>query len=485
MNLSPALCHRDASYLQNGNRAFERGQYADAIQWYEHAIAADCRLTPILSPSIRRAETRLRKSGRELPKRRFMLWPAEPPPEERFETIAGGAPAIQGAPTVLVVAHAVGKRLFGAERSLLDMARGAYEGARCNVVVSLPSRNSDYIKLLAPFANKILVHEYGPWQQRRSLESHWVEQFCAVIEKFDIRLVHVNTIMLREPLVAARACSVPALVHGREIIGTDTHLQEIIGYDAELITQHIRHLAFRIISNSSATQRALDPAGYGYVLPNPVDVAAFAQAVQGRECFQHRAGKALAVGLISSNLPKKGVEDFLRLALECAAQGINARFLVIGPRTRYARSLMRRAEFRRLSSVWFTGYIPDASAAIARTQVICNFSNVAESFGRTVLEGMAAGRPAVVYDHGALPELVEDHQTGFVIPFGKPELAVPILQKLATDPDYLQQIGENARQRAARDFDTAQYGRRTREIYEDALRNWKICADVREKNWNV
>ena len=483
MRLDSKIC--EAGYLQKGNQAFERGQYVEAIQWYEHAIAADCRLTPLLSPSIRRAETRLLNSGLELPKRRFMLWPAQPLPKGKFETIAGQAPTLQGAPTVLVVGHAVGKRLFGAERSLLDIARGAYEGARCNVVVSLPSRNSDYIKMLAPYAQQILIHEYAPWQQRKPVESRWVEQFCVSIDKFDIRLVHVNTIMLREPLLAARACGVPALVHGREIIGTDTHLQDIIGYSPELITQHIRHLSFQIISNSSATQRALDPAGHGYVLPNPIDAAAFARAVQGRERFRRRAGKALAVGLISSNLPKKGVEDFLRLALECAAQGINARFLVIGPRTRYARSLMRRAEFRGLSSVRFTGYIPDAEAAIAQTQVICNFSSVAESFGRTVLEGMAAGRPAIVYDHGALPELVDDRQTGFVIPFGKPESAVPIVKKLVADPVYLQQMGENARQRAARDFDSAQYARRTCEIYGNVLRNWEIGADVREKNWNV
>jgi len=471
-------------YLKQANRAFERGAYTEAIRLYEQAIVADCRLTTVVTPSIRRAETRLHWSGRTLPKRRFVLWPSEAPPHGKLEIINGTASTIPAAPTVLVVGHAAGRRLFGAERSLLDIVRAAHEGSNCNVIVSLPSRNPVYIRALAPYAIRILVHQYETWQKRSPVAGRWVDQFCRIIEQFEIGLVHVNTIMLREPLIAAKACRKPALAHAREIIGTDTHLQNIIGFSGRLVVQHIRQLSFRLISNSLATQRALDPDGRGYVLPNSIDAGNFSRHVQRRDRFDHETADALVIGLISSNLPKKGLADFLRLAALCVEQRVNVRFLAIGPRTRYARSLKRSPEFRRLRNIRFTGYIADPAVAVARIQVICNFSNVPESFGRTVLEGMAGGRPAVVYDHGALPELVEDRESGFVIPFAKPQAAVPILQALADDRGYLRKLGENARERAARNFGQAQYARSSREIYENVFRHWQIPRSLSELHRN-
>ena len=45
-----------------------------------------------------------------------------------------------------------------------------------------------------------------------------------------------------------------------------------------------------------------------------------------------------------------------------------------------------------------------------------SLSKFAESFGRTVMEAMAAGRPVICYDRGAPPTLVQSGHTGFVVP---------------------------------------------------------------------
>ncbi|UWR28354.1 glycosyltransferase (plasmid) [Sulfitobacter sp. S223] len=41
-----------------------------------------------------------------------------------------------------------------------------------------------------------------------------------------------------------------------------------------------------------------------------------------------------------------------------------------------------------------------------QADIVLSLSHVAESFGRTVLEAMAAGRPVICYDRGTPPELV-------------------------------------------------------------------------------
>lgn len=457
-----------ATSVQKGNRAFERGDYEDAIRWYERAIIEECRLTPVLVPSIRRAETRLGSLGRSQSADRYRM-PFAAETARSIKYLQGGAGRKEGRPTVLLVGHAAGKRLFGAERSLLDLAAAACEGAGCNVIVSLPARNGSYIRELSAHACQIAVHEYGPWARSQPVDGGSVQQFDRIIKDLRVDLVHVNTITLREPLIAARACGVPALVHGREIIEDDTHLQKLIGHDGRVIVEHINHLASRIVSNSRATQAALDPERKGFVLPNTIDVEGFAREVQARARPGSRRQKRLALGLISSNVAKKGVEDFLSLAAECERRRIDAQFMVIGPRNVYVKSLAGRSEYSQLSNVQFTGYIADPADAMARIDVACSFSHMSESFGRTVLEAMAASRPAIVYDRGALPELVEDQKTGFVIPYREPLSAISLVERLASDRGLLEELGENARRKALREFDVAVYRKRLREIYSDVL----------------
>jgi GT2 family glycosyltransferase len=52
-----------------------------------------------------------------------------------------------------------------------------------------------------------------------------------------------------------------------------------------------------------------------------------------------------------------------------------------------------------------------------QTDVVVNLSNFKESFGRSILEAMVAGRPVLVYQHGALPELVGNSGAGLIVPF--------------------------------------------------------------------
>ena len=58
-----------------------------------------------------------------------------------------------------------------------------------------------------------------------------------------------------------------------------------------------------------------------------------------------------------------------------------------------------------------------------------------EGFGLTVLEGMAASRPVVVFASGGLPEFVRDGETGLVVPKGDAvALAAAVLRALNDPP---------------------------------------------------
>ena len=65
----------------------------------------------------------------------------------------------------------------------------------------------------------------------------------------------------------------------------------------------------------------------------------------------------------------------------------------------------------------FRGYVPSPADAYRDLNIVLNLSHFAESFGRTVAEAMAARCAVIAYRYGALPELIDDGETGFLTPF--------------------------------------------------------------------
>ncbi|MGH8641168.1 MAG: glycosyltransferase, partial [Burkholderiales bacterium] len=361
---------------------------------------------------------------------------------------------------VLVVAHTASNVLFGAERSLVDMVRGAC-AAGYAVFGVLPRIAPQYVAELLPHCTEIVVLDYEWWRGARPPDEAAVGVFRRYIAERRIDLVHSNTIMLREPLIAARKEGKPGLVHVREIIEHDPDLLALMGESAETITGQIRDLAHVVIANSQAAARAY-PKEQVRVLPNCLDVKTYSLP-------QRSEDGVVRFGLLSSNVPKKGIADFVALAKGCAHRVPNARFVIIGPETDIVRELQLQLEKEGpQGTVEFSGYIHDSVIAIGSIDVVVNFSHFAESFGRTVLEGMAAARPAIVYDHGALPELVQHGITGFVVPFRRWEAAIPIVERLCADAPLRRELGLKAAQMAAR-FAFEPYAASLGKIYEEAL----------------
>lgn len=79
-----------------------------------------------------------------------------------------------------------------------------------------------------------------------------------------------------------------------------------------------------------------------------------------------------------------------------------------------------RAALERLPNVTLLGYQSHAVTMdyVAAARAVVVPSLWPEPFGRVVIEAAARGTPAIVSATGGLPELVSDHETGFVVPAG-------------------------------------------------------------------
>lgn len=379
------------------------------------------------------------------------------------------------APSVLLCAHLAGPMLFGAERSLVDVLQ-ALDALGLNVVVTLPSvGNTDYLATLRRYARAVAVLPYGWWLAGRPDFEATTRHFENLLRRFEIDVLHVNTLVLHEPLLAARRLGVPVVVHVRELPEHDPALCQLLGAEADEVGEHVLRLADRVIANSQCVARFLAKLQVAGAAPVPVDVVPNSLEMKDLLALApvSRTGRkpgALTVGMLSSNLPKKGLADFEKMAAALARRAPQVKCLLFGPRNAHIDALLARQKAGGApANLYYAGYVENPAEALARLDVLVSLSHFQESFGRTVLEAMAAARPVICYDWGALPELVVDEQTGYVVPFRDVDAVVDHLIALAAAPERRQAMGLAGRERALNEFAPEVFRRRLSGVYAALL----------------
>lgn len=372
---------------------------------------------------------------------------------EPMPFFSGALAGQKNQPTILVCAHQAGTQIYGAERSLLDVLT-ALRQLNMRAVVTLPgATNIEYLAAVRDRSAAAVVLPYQWWHAHRPACTATRLHFEQLIRRFHAKALYANTLVLDEPLLAARATGIPALVHVRELPSHDAALCEILGAPPEQIVHRIQKHATLIIANSERVASDY-PSLPITIIPNTIDPGAYALPAQDRP--QHgrlRSRKPVcSIALISSNIPKKGLDDFVEVARRLADHR-HVRFLLIGPENEHtARLQAARNEGKVPRGLVIAGYAATPQQALVQADVVLNLSHFQESFGRTVLEAMAAGRPVVCYAWGALPELVVDGETGYLVPFRDVAAAAERVVQLAGDRALRKRMGKAAQERAARRY---------------------------------
>lgn len=355
---------------------------------------------------------------------------------------AGSRAANPAWPTILVCAHISGHQLFGGERSLIDVLE-AFAQMPVNIVLTLPSDNHPaYVEQVRDLCVAWYAFPYPQWLDRRDAHAWLTLDFADILLRHGVDVVHANTIMLLEPLVAARALGRTSVVHARELVTLDPVLQQRMAAGAGEIVAAVQRRADWIIGNSAATCALYGQGGRALHVPNAVSIDAFDMPAA--------VARPVRFGIVSSNIAAKGIDDFVAVAARVADLTDRARFVIIGPRTDAIDAWMAQVEAgERPANLECAGYIDDPRAAMARLDVLLNLSTFGESFGRTVAEAMAARRPVIAYHWGALPELVDHGVTGWLLPFRDVDAVARQVAAIAQAPESIAPAGEAARARIA------------------------------------
>jgi phosphatidyl-myo-inositol alpha-mannosyltransferase len=181
-----------------------------------------------------------------------------------------------------------------------------------------------------------------------------------------------------------------------------------------------------------------------HVIPNGVDVERFGRGGRLRR-FDDGRFNVLFVGRLE---PRNGL-DLLLQAFALLRRRLDARLLVVGGgplRERY-EALVPEA-LRK--DVVFAGVLRDERPDwYASAHVYCAPTRIA-SFGVTLLEAMAAGRPVFASDIDGFREVMTAGREGELLPPGDPSAWATALERLAGDPRRAHAFGAEGRATAQR-----------------------------------
>ena len=154
------------------------------------------------------------------------------------------------------------------------------------------------------------------------------------------------------------------------------------------------------------------------VIPRGIDPAEFSRDYQPSDEWLARfradfpqIGQRKVLTLPGRLTRLKGHHDFITLVGRLAADGLDVVGLVVGgedpKRPGYAKEIRERVQAEGLAErIVFTGHRSDVREIYAISDCVLSLSSTPESFGRTVLEPLAMGRPVVGSAHGGVAEIL-------------------------------------------------------------------------------
>lgn len=125
-----------------------------------------------------------------------------------------------------------------------------------------------------------------------------------------------------------------------------------------------------------------------------------------------------------------------------------------------------------LTNVKLVGFQSGAALHSLIRGAICTVtpSEWYETFGLTLVESFALGRPVICSDMGGMPEIVTDGYDGYVVPPGNPELLAQRIARLHGNPDLAIEMGRAGRFTAEDRFSPDAHIERVESVYTKVAR---------------
>ena len=309
------------------------------------------------------------------------------------------------------------------------------------------------------------------WEDRSLFSWRTVARLAGELQRgaYDVLVPHDHKTDLMGYL-AARRSRTPCLAAAH---GYDLPLFRMILY------RHVDLLVLRrfprIVVVSDSLRQELIRAGLSAerirVVWNGIDPARFSdgassRAVEWRERF---AASSVPVILTVARLYRqKGLEYFVQSAARIHEVVPQARFWIAGDGMLRGELAALIQRLGLLDTVTLLGGQDDIAGIMAASDVFV-LPSLSESLGNVLLEAMALGKPVIATSVGGIPELVRDHETGWLVPPRQPAALAEAVLQVLRDPDGAARIATRGRDFVASRFAASHIASRMAEVYREVV----------------
>ena len=227
-----------------------------------------------------------------------------------------------------------------------------------------------------------------------------------------------------------------------------------------------------VFAISRTLQTALRANGFGgaEVVYNGVDLDWWSRGDGAAFRSAHGLNGSPLALLAARVSREKGAEAALRALAR--SRHPDLRLLIAGENPRYAPKLRRLADELGVSDRFMLpGWMEPSTLrdAYAAATVTLAPSTYPDPFNLTLIESMAAGRPAIASTLGAGPEIVKDGAWGYTVDPNDALALADRIDLIVEDPKHAQALGMAARQHAASTFSLQRQVDQTLRRYEALL----------------
>ena len=178
----------------------------------------------------------------------------------------------------------------------------------------------------------------------------------------------------------------------------------------------------------------------------------------------------LYVGVL---IPRKGVHFLLESFARIADEVKDVKLVLIGKidDDAYAKTLRKMSQSLGLNQR-VTFMAPKKQSELAEFMVraeVLVLPSLSEALGRVVLEAMACGTPVIGSAVGGIPDMIQEGETGFLIPPGDVHALAERLKWILKHSEKARQLGDSARKFAGEFFSEEQYIQNYSELIQKSL----------------
>ncbi len=249
--------------------------------------------------------------------------------------------------------------------------------------------------------------------------------------------------------LAGRLCGVPAVVVAKRNVDAFETPRRMLGHKlAHRLATHVTAVSQHVAETAVALGVRRDRV---VVIPNGVDISRFENVSPDLAAIGFRGAQETAplIGSVGRLAARKDYGVLLDALALLAREGVSFRALLIGEGPEHAALAARVKSLGIVERVQFLGERTDVERLLPALDVFV-LSSREEGIPNALLEALAAARPSIATAVGGTPEVLDDGETGWLVPPGSPEALAQALREALEHPEEARRRGEAGR-RAVRE----------------------------------